>query len=93
MSVNDETSNETIKKKCFLGCAVTVPIISFTPETIASCKKILEQRKKHSLKYNNVELPPEVNDSIGYHSKCRNNFNAMKAQFKEDLNQPSGSNV
>ncbi|CAK1603885.1 unnamed protein product [Parnassius mnemosyne] len=92
MSDNDEPE-ETVKKRCFLGCAITAPIISFTADTLASSRAILEQRKKHLLKYSDIELPKEIDDSIGYHSKCRNNFNALKAQFKVDLNKPSGSKV
>lgn len=69
-------------RTCFLRCNSTAPVLSFTAETLATCLKTLQRRKKHGLKYADIVLPEEVQDSIGYHSKCRNNFNALKAQFR-----------
>ncbi|KAK0177335.1 hypothetical protein PV328_001402 [Microctonus aethiopoides] len=63
--------------------------IKFTPTTLKKSKSILKIRKLHGLKYNDVSLPGQVNDTSGYHVKCYKNFLAVMKKYHQS--EPSTS--
>ena len=42
----------------------------FNKESLSLCKKILHLRKDSKLKYGNVEISDNVDETHGYHMKC-----------------------
>ncbi|KAK0174281.1 hypothetical protein PV327_011030, partial [Microctonus hyperodae] len=78
---NDRTDEKTTK---------------FTPSTLEKNKCVLKIRKSHSLKYNNVYLLEDVNDTSSYHIKCYKKFLAVMKKYHQcepstSLNLPTSS--
>ena len=57
----------------------------FKTDTLNTCKRILEARKKQMLKYANVVLPTAVSSDKGFHIQCYRQFIVLfKAQRIDD---------
>jgi len=65
------------KMKCVFCKGKNEKIIIFEDEKLIKCKEVLSVRVKFNLKYNNVQLPDEVNTSDGYHRQCYSSFTAL----------------
>ncbi|CAH2102423.1 unnamed protein product [Euphydryas editha] len=57
-------------------------VLIFSEETLNKCRRILDLRKHHNLKYKDVILPSDVYD-CGYHCSCYRVFTALKSKFYE----------
>ena len=65
----------------------------FNMESFSLCKKILQLRKDSKLKYGNVELPDDVDETHGYHMKCYKKFTALSKPQIEKLNKITGGST
>jgi len=83
------------KMKCVFCKGKNEKIITFEDEKLIKCKEVLSVRVKFNLKYNNVQLPDEVNTSDGYHRQCYSSFTALMAKYRNisDNNSVSSSNL
>lgn len=57
-------------------------VLLFSEETLKKCRRILDLRKHHNLKYKDVILPSDLYD-CGYHRSCYRLFTALKSMFHE----------
>ena len=52
-------------------------ITKFTERSLATCQKTLKIRCHQDLKYKDVVIQNEINDTFGYHKSCYQKFNAL----------------
>lgn len=57
-------------------------IISFVNEKLIKYEEILHVGAEYNLKYNNFQLPRQVNSYNGYHRKCYSSFITIKAKYR-----------
>ncbi|XP_055838592.1 uncharacterized protein LOC129906724 [Episyrphus balteatus] len=84
-----------VKPVCVFCGSKKDKIILFNQERLDKCLGILKIRQANNLVGYKVKLNP-LNKSEGYHSKCLNNFTALKAKYKQcyvksELNLPGHS--
>lgn len=60
-------------------------IILFVSEKLQKCQKVLSVREKYKLKYNDIKLPAEVNETDGYHRQCYSVFTALMTKYRDSL--------
>ena len=58
-------------------------MLLFNKESLSLCKKILHLRKDSKLKYGNVELSDNVDETHGYHMKCYKTFTTLSKPQRE----------
>lgn len=59
-------------------------VIAFVEKTLNKSHEVLEIRKYHGLKYNNVVLPVIPNLTDGYHTSCYKNFLALMKKYYDN---------
>lgn len=69
------------KLVCFLKCgeSSTGKVIKFTNEKLEKAREKMTIRKKLNIKYVDCDLPTTVDELLGYHSRCYDNFSNIKA--------------
>ena len=60
-------------------------VLLFSKESLSLGKKIFQLRKNSKLKYGNVELSDDVNETHGYHMKCYKKFTGHSKPQREKL--------
>lgn len=71
-----------VKKVCVFCGGKKDKIILFNQERLDKCLGILKIRQANNLVGCKVKLNP-ISESEGYHSKCLNNFTALKVKYKQ----------
>lgn len=83
----ENISEEHVKIKCILEpyCieASTDNMKQLTEEILKTCHEKLKIRKKLAIKYSNVTLPENLNETHYYHPKCRNNLVTINKQYMD----------
>lgn len=67
-------------------------VIAFVEKTFKKSHEVLEIRKHHGLKYNNIVLPVIANLTDGYHTNCYKNFLALIKKYYDNIVIGSNSN-
>ena len=62
-------------------------MLLFNNESLILGKKTLQLRKDYKLKYGNIELPHDVDETKGYHMKCYKKLTALSEPQSEKLNK------
>lgn len=62
-------------------------MLLFNNESLILGKKTLQLRKDNKLKYGNIELPHDVDETKGYHMKCYKKLTALSEPQREKLNK------
>ncbi|KAL3266799.1 hypothetical protein HHI36_010953 [Cryptolaemus montrouzieri] len=70
------------KMKCVFCKGHKDKIILFVEDKLKKCQEVLSIRVKYKLKYNNIQLPTELNDTDGYHRQCYSSFTALMAKYR-----------
>lgn len=69
-------------KKCVFCDKITDrKIVLFNNKTLKKFQELLMIRKLHRLKYSEVVLPTEPNDTCGYHACCYRPFSAIQKKY------------
>lgn len=69
------------KLACFLQCHEPTEgkVNRFTSEKVTKVQEKLSIRQKLKIKYANLDLSTATTETVGYHSRCFDNFNNIKA--------------
>lgn len=59
-------------------------MIAFVEKTLKKSQEVLQIRKHHKLKYNDIVLPAIPNLTDGYHTSCYKNFIALMKKYIEN---------
>lgn len=70
------------KMKCVFCKGHKDKIILFVVDKLKKCQEVLNVRFKYKLKYSDIELPIEINETDGYHRQCYSSFTALMAKYR-----------
>ncbi|XP_063977427.1 uncharacterized protein LOC135162657 [Diachasmimorpha longicaudata] len=59
--------------------------ILFTERSLQKCREVLKVRKNKALKFENVTLPPCINNTHGYHLRCYKYFTTLPHSYRDAL--------
>ena len=62
-------------------------IILFVVDKLKKCQEVLSIRVKYKLKYNDIELPTQINEADGYHRQCYSSFTALMAKYRDSSSE------
>lgn len=86
----------SVKLICFL-CNVegteNRPVELFNNDDFKKCQDILASKKVSNQKYNDVQLPDDKTDSIGYHLNCLKQFSTMELYCFVCKKKPRGQTI
>ncbi|KAK0180597.1 hypothetical protein PV327_002963 [Microctonus hyperodae] len=69
-------------ERCVFCTDLSGKKIMFSEEKLKKCVDILNCRIKFNLKYAQVQLPPSVNTTDGYHRQCYSAFTSLMAKYR-----------
>lgn len=75
------------KMKCVFCKRLEDKIILFEDVKLKKCQEVLRIRVKYNLKYNDIELPTEINKTDGYHRQCYSSFTALMAKYRHSSSE------
>lgn len=75
------------KMRCVFCKGKNDKIILFVGEKLKKCQEVLSVRVKYKLKYNDIKLPTQINETDGYHRQCYGSFTALMAKYRDLLSE------
>lgn len=75
------------KMKCIFCKGHKDKIILFVSDKLKKCQEVLSIRIKYKLKYSDIELPTEINNTDGYHRQCYSSFTALMAKYRDSSSE------
>ncbi|KAK0176842.1 hypothetical protein PV328_000944 [Microctonus aethiopoides] len=75
------------KMKCVFCKGHEDKIILFVSDKLKKCQEVLSIRVKYKLKYSDIVLPTQINNTDGYHRQCYSSFTALMTKYRGLLSE------